>query len=60
MVRCSFCGENLPQGTGKMFVKTDTKILYFCSRKCEKNSLNLKRKPREQKWTKGYEKGAKK
>jgi large subunit ribosomal protein L24e len=34
-----------------MFVKTDGKLLYFCSTKCEKNLLKLKRKPREHKWT---------
>jgi len=42
----------IEKGTGKMFIKTDGKILYFCSTKCEKNLLKLKRKPREHKWTK--------
>ena len=35
-----------------MFVKTDGKILYFCSSKCEKNMLELKRNPRKVKWIK--------
>ncbi|RMF07147.1 50S ribosomal protein L24e [Candidatus Woesearchaeota archaeon] len=51
MVKCSFCGTNIEPGTGKMFVKKDGKILYFCSRKCEKNLLVLKRKPRDTRWT---------
>ena len=34
-----------------MFVKTDGKILYFCSTKCEKNQLKLKRKGRATAWT---------
>ncbi len=51
MVNCSFCGKVLEKGTGKMFVKTDGRISYFCSTKCEKNLLKLKRKPREHKWT---------
>ena len=51
MARCSFCGTPIKKGTGKMFVKTDGKILYFCSNKCEKNLLKLKRKPRDVKWT---------
>jgi large subunit ribosomal protein L24e len=51
MVNCTFCGHSLEKGTGKMFVKNDGKVLYFCSTKCEKNLLNLKRKPREHKWT---------
>ena len=38
-------------GTGKMFVKTDGKVIYFCSMKCEKNMLKLKRKPAYIKWT---------
>ena len=52
MAKCSFCGINIPIGKGKMFVKTDGKILYFCSSKCEKNMLKLKRKARNLKWTK--------
>ncbi len=51
MVKCSFCGTDIPKGTGKILVKTDGKILNFCSSKCEKNLLKLKRKPREHKWT---------
>lgn len=44
----------MQQGTGKLFVKKDAKVLYFCSRKCEKNMLTLGRKARETKWTKSY------
>lgn len=46
MEPCSFCGKQIPFGTGKMYVKKDGKILYFCSRRCEKNLLQLKRNPR--------------
>ncbi len=53
---CSFCGREIEIGTGKMFVKRDGKIFYFCSRKCEKNMLELKRNPRKLKWTKYYSK----
>ena len=52
MVKCSFCGIEITRGTGKIFVKKDSKILYFCSSKCEKNMLKLGRKPRTKKWTK--------
>ena len=51
MMKCSFCGTEIEKGTGKMFVKNDGKLLYFCSKKCEKNTFKLKRKPREHKWT---------
>jgi large subunit ribosomal protein L24e len=51
MVKCNFCGKDIEKGTGTMLVKTDGRIHYFCSTKCEKNLLKLKRKPREYKWT---------
>ncbi len=34
-----------------MYVKADGRILYFCSRKCEINMLELKRNARKLKWT---------
>lgn len=54
MVSCSFCGNKIEKGTGKMYIKTDARVLYFCSSKCEKNMLKLERKPRTTKWTKHY------
>lgn len=56
MAKCTFCGKNIAIGTGKMFVKTDGKILYFCSMKCEKNMIKLGRKPRRTKWTDEFHK----
>ncbi|MBU2639805.1 MAG: 50S ribosomal protein L24e [Nanoarchaeota archaeon] len=56
MPKCSFCGKDIEEGTGKTFVKTDGRILYFDNQKCEKNMLKLKRKARNLKWTKFYEK----
>ncbi|ADP77250.1 LSU ribosomal protein L24E [Methanothermus fervidus DSM 2088] len=49
---CSFCGEKIKPGTGKMFVKRDGTIYFFCGSKCEKNMLKLGRKPRKVKWVK--------
>ncbi|MCK4589080.1 MAG: 50S ribosomal protein L24e [Nanoarchaeota archaeon] len=62
MVRCSFCENVIKPATGKMYVKKDGKILYFCTNKCEKNMLKLKRKPSAQRWTKAAaaKKGGKK
>jgi len=57
MSKCSFCGESIERGTGKIYVKKDGKILHFCSNKCEKNMFKLKRKPANFKWTKFYRKG---
>jgi len=56
MVKCTFCGNIIKQGTGKMYIKTDAKILYFCSSKCEKNMLKLKRKPYNIRWSGRYKK----
>lgn len=56
MARCDFCFRVVEVGTGKMFVKKDGKILNFCSSKCEKNLLKLKKKPRFTKWTDEYQK----
>ncbi|MBU5575151.1 MAG: 50S ribosomal protein L24e [Candidatus Aenigmatarchaeota archaeon] len=50
MVKCSFCKNEIEEGTGKMFVFSDGKILYFCSRKCEKNKIKLKRESNKTKW----------
>jgi len=51
-MKCSFCSGDIRKGTGKMFVKKEGIILYFCSSKCEKNSA-LGRAPKSMKWAKG-------
>jgi len=33
-----------------MYVKRDGTVLYFCSSKCKKNMLKLRRKPSKVKW----------
>jgi len=37
MAKCSFCGKQIVQGTGIMFVEMSGRILNFCSSKCRKN-----------------------
>ena len=54
MAECSFCGEKIKPGTGFLYVKKDGTAFFFCSRKCEKNLLKLKRKPIATKWTNAY------
>ncbi|MCD4666325.1 50S ribosomal protein L24e [archaeon] len=56
MANCGFCGKVIEKGTGKLFVYETGKSVWFCSNKCEKNLLKLKRKPRNFKWTKEYKK----
>jgi large subunit ribosomal protein L24e len=46
MPKCAFTGKEIPPGTGMMYVKKDGSILWFSSRKAEKNFLVMKRKPR--------------
>jgi len=49
--KCSFCGNEFSAGTGMMYVKNDGSILWFCSSKCRKSSLNFRRDARKLKWT---------
>ena len=56
MVKCTFCGSNIEQGTGKMLIKNNGSIFHFCKNKCEKNLIKLKRIPRYIKWTEEYRK----
>ena len=56
MPKCTFCGCQIGKGTGKMFVLNSGKVLYFCSMKCEKNLLKLKRKPHRVRWTEAFKK----
>ncbi|MEM2960815.1 MAG: 50S ribosomal protein L24e [Candidatus Bathyarchaeia archaeon] len=48
---CSFCGREFPAGTGMLYVRNDGMVLWYCSSKCRKNSLKLKRDSRKLKWT---------
>ena len=57
MVTCTFCGKEISQGTGKIFVKDNGQVLNFCSGKCEKNMIKLGRDSRKFKWTKFFVKG---
>jgi large subunit ribosomal protein L24e len=48
--KCSFCNRNVEAGTGKIYAKKDGTVYYFCSSKCEKNMVGLKRVPRRIEW----------
>ncbi len=51
---CSFCGEAIEPGTGKMFVRKDGTVFNFCSNKCKKNNIHLGRVNRRTRWTTRY------
>jgi len=55
MTTCDFCKHRIEPGTGKKYVIRDGTVLDFCSNKCQKNLLKLKRKPRTTKWTKEFQ-----
>jgi large subunit ribosomal protein L24e len=48
---CSFCNNQMAKGTGFMYVLKDGTIFSFCSQKCKRNLLFLKREGRLLKWT---------
>jgi len=49
-MKCIFCKEEMVKGTGIMYVKRDGTATFFCSNKCRKNKMKLKRNPRKLKW----------
>lgn len=51
-MKCSFCKQEIEPGTGSIFIHPDGKLSYFCSSKCKKNMLSLKRNPLKVKWIK--------
>ena len=51
---CSFCGEAIEPGTGKIYVKKDGTVYNFCTNKCKKNRIDIGRVPRRTRWTIRY------
>jgi len=52
---CTFCGDEIEPGTGRMYIKKDGVVYNFCSSKCFKNLVILGRVPRRTTWTRYYE-----
>jgi large subunit ribosomal protein L24e len=50
MPRCSFCKQNYEFPRGLSLILNDGNILYFCSSKCKKNQLKLKRDNKKVNW----------
>ena len=48
-MKCSICKSNLLKGSGKMFVRNDGRIFYFCSSKCQRN-WKMGREGKKLKW----------
>jgi large subunit ribosomal protein L24e len=49
MVKCSFCGNEIEKGKGKIFATRIGNISYYCSSKCQRND-KLGRKPKKVRW----------
>lgn len=49
-MKCTFCGEEIERGEGKIFVKGDGTSYFYCSSKCEKNHLKLGKEPKNTEW----------
>ena len=54
MVKCVFCGREEKAFKGVHLIKNTGTINFFCSSKCRKNSLKLKRDKRKMKWTEAF------
>jgi len=50
MRTCAFCGRPIEPGTGIMYVTKRGEILWFCSSKCFKNYIKLRRKRTKVTW----------
>ncbi len=50
-MKCTFCGKEIPKGKGTLYVRKDGKVYAFCSSKCMRNMLKLKRSGKKLKWT---------
>ncbi len=42
-MKCSYCSTEITKGTGMMYVHRTGAINYFCSRRCFRNMIGLKR-----------------
>ncbi len=43
-MKCSYCSGEVPKGRGIMYVYKTGNVGYYCSSKCYKNGVVLKRK----------------
>lgn len=49
-MKCTFCGGQIPEGSGKVFVKIDGRVFHYCNSKCQKN-FNMGRHAKNITWT---------
>ncbi|MEM4271935.1 MAG: 50S ribosomal protein L24e [Candidatus Pacearchaeota archaeon] len=54
MTKCVFCGKEEHAFKGVNLIANDGTINYYCSSKCRRNALKLKRDKKKLKWTEAY------
>lgn len=54
MTKCVFCGKDESPHKGIHLIKNEGVVSYFCSNKCKKNTLKLKRDRRKVRWTEAF------
>ncbi len=53
-MKCVFCGREESIHKGLHLIKNDGSVNYFCSSKCRRNAINLKRDKRKVRWTEAF------
>ncbi len=54
MTKCVFCGRDEHSFRGLHLIKNIGTVEYYCSSKCRKNAIKLKRDKRKRKWTEAF------
>ncbi len=54
MAKCSFCGKDESAHKGLHLIRNEGIVSYFCSSKCRKNALKLRRDKRKVRWTEAF------
>ena len=54
MTKCTFCGKDEHPHKGMHLIKNTGTVTYFCSAKCRRNAIKLKRDKRKVRWTEAF------
>ncbi len=52
--KCVFCGKEQEDFKGHYLIKNDGSVNYYCSSKCTKSHLKLKRDKKRVRWTEAF------
>ncbi len=54
LAKCVFCGIEQEDFKGTYFIRNDGLVHYYCSSKCYKNHLGLRRDKKRVRWTEAH------